>query len=62
MHYDDTPTLRRDAAVVQRDGFVPQRQDSLTDQLADLCVLARRFGLYDADDWVQRKIARALES
>ena len=30
----------------------PQSQDSLSVQLAELIVLAKRFGLYDATEWV----------
>lgn len=31
----------------------PQRQDSLSDQLKDLRVIANRFGFYDAADFLQ---------
>ncbi len=31
----------------------PQRQDSTTDQLVDLYVIANRFGLYDAADFLK---------
>lgn len=30
----------------------PQRQDSLEDQLTDLHILATRYGMYDAADWL----------
>lgn len=30
----------------------PQRQDSVTDQLNDLFIVASRFGMYDAADWL----------
>lgn len=31
---------------------LPQRQDSLIDQLEDLVATATRLGMYDAADWV----------
>lgn len=31
----------------------PQRQDSTTDQLVDLYVIANKFGLYDAADFIK---------
>lgn len=31
----------------------PQRQDSLIDQLADLRIIANKFGLYDAADYLK---------
>lgn len=34
----------------------PQRQDSLADQLRDLHHLAARVGMYDAADWLWKKI------
>jgi hypothetical protein len=30
----------------------PQRQDSLTDQLIDLHIVATKLGMYDAADWM----------
>lgn len=30
----------------------PQRQDSLAEQLKDLHILAARYGMYDAADWL----------
>lgn len=33
-------------------GAPEQRQDSTTDQLKDLLVLARAHGMYDACDWI----------
>lgn len=32
----------------------PQRQDSVTDQLKDLIVIANKFGLYDAADYIRK--------
>lgn len=34
-----------------------QRQDSLTEQLADLISVATLLGMYDAADWIQNQIA-----
>lgn len=33
-----------------------QRQDSLTEQLADLISVATLLGMYDAADWVRNQI------
>lgn len=33
---------------------MPQRQDSLEDQLRDLIAVANRLGMYDAADWVKQ--------
>jgi hypothetical protein len=33
-----------------------QRQDSLSDQLADLRLVANRLGMYDAADWLSDQI------
>ena len=30
-----------------------QRQDSLDDQIDDLCMVAVRLGMFDADDWLK---------
>ena len=38
----------------------PQRQDSLTDQLEDLYVVATRLGMYDAADVVRDFLDRKL--
>jgi uncharacterized protein YlaN (UPF0358 family) len=32
---------------------LPQRQDSLTDQMRDLRAVAVKLGLWDADDWIK---------
>lgn len=34
-----------------------QRQDSLTEQLADLITVATLLGMYDAADWITNQIA-----
>lgn len=31
-----------------------QRQDSVTDQVKDLLMVATKLGMYDARDWVQQ--------
>lgn len=33
-----------------------QRQDSTTDQLKDLIIIANRFGFYDAADYLKMKL------
>ena len=35
---------------------LPQRQDSLTDQLTDLVIVANKFGMYDAADYLKHLI------
>jgi hypothetical protein len=37
---------------------LPQRQDSLTNQLTDLHRIAARLGMYDAADWIWKKLDR----
>jgi hypothetical protein len=37
-----------------------QRQDSLTDQLKDLIVVANRLGMYDAADFIAQKTQKRL--
>ncbi len=37
----------------------PQRQDSLAEQLHDLCIVATRLGMYDAVDWLREAVALA---
>ena len=46
--------LRTHARRVADAHLAPQSQESLDDQLKDLAVLANRFGLYDAHDWLER--------
>ena len=40
--------------VLKRIEKLPQRQDSLTDQMKDLYNVANKFGLYDAADYIRR--------
>lgn len=35
---------------------LPQRQDALASQLADLRAVANRLGLYDAADWIAQGV------
>ena len=37
----------------------PQRQDSVTDQLTDLHRIAARLGMYDAADWLWKRMPEA---
>jgi hypothetical protein len=39
----------------------PQRQDSLVEQLADLCRIATREGMYDAADWIGQQLDALAE-
>jgi hypothetical protein len=45
--------LRDDAVRVSQGVAANQSQESLDDQLKDMHVLATRFGLYDAADWLK---------
>jgi hypothetical protein len=45
--------LQIDADRVSRGVAANQSQESLDNQLRDLHVLATRFGLYDAADWLR---------
>lgn len=36
----------------------PQRQDSLSEQLDTVLVVARWLGCYDAEDWIKRRAAK----
>jgi hypothetical protein len=47
------PLTRRELTKLRP---LPQRQDSLNDQLDDLRVIAKQFGMYDADDWLAELI------
>lgn len=59
--------LRSQARKVGANAPIPQRQDGLDEQLADLHRLAVLFGLYDADDWMfriyerQQKISEVMD-
>ncbi len=52
MRYDDWNRLRSDTERVMNDVAANQSQESLNEQLGDLHVLAMRFGLYDAADYL----------
>jgi hypothetical protein len=56
MRYDKGSRLRDDAERVSNGAAANQSQESLDDQLKDLHVLARRFGLYDAADWLHKDL------
>jgi CRISPR/Cas system-associated protein Csm6 len=45
--------LMDDAVRVSKGVAANQSQESLDDQLKDMLVLATRFGLYDAADWLK---------
>jgi len=53
MRYNKGESLRWDAERVIRGVAANQSQESLDDQLKDLIVLAIRFGLYDAGEWLK---------
>lgn len=57
MKYKGKHRLRLDAERVSNGVAANQSQESLDEQLKDLDVLARRFGLYDAADWLYDLIA-----
>jgi hypothetical protein len=48
--------LRVKAKMVSAGDTPGQSQDSLTDQLADLVILANMFGLYDASDYLREHL------
>lgn len=56
MRYDTLAVLGQDAERVSNGVAANQSQESLDDQLKDLHVLATRFGLYDAGDWLKELI------
>lgn len=56
MRYNTGDRLRLDATRVSNGVAADQSQESLDDQLKDLHVLANRFGLYDAADWLAELI------
>lgn len=53
MRYNSGLRLRADASRVSEGVAANQSQESLNDQLKDMHVLATRFGLYDAADWLK---------
>lgn len=52
MRYAEGDRLRFDAKRVAGGVAADQSQESLSDQIKDVHVLATRFGLYDAADWL----------
>lgn len=56
MRYQDHERLRNDAERVSKGVAANQSQESLEDQLEDLRLLATRFGLYDAADFIYDQI------
>jgi len=58
MRYNHHSTLRIDARRITLGTAANQSQESLDEQLKDLHVLASRFGLYDAADWLKEMIDR----
>lgn len=53
MRYNEGARLRIDAAHVSHGVAANQSKEGLDDQLKDVLVLATRFGLYDAADWLK---------
>jgi hypothetical protein len=45
-------------AAIDQIEQVPQRQDSLEDQLHDMARAANRLGCYDAADWIRQNFKR----
>lgn len=62
MKYDQQHKLCPDANLIGMGLTVAQSQESLAEQLKDLRVLANRFGLYDASDWIDDIQDRYLET
>jgi hypothetical protein len=56
MRYDTGLRLREDANRVSKGVAADQSQESLDAQLKDMHVLATRFGLYDAADWLKEHV------
>jgi uncharacterized protein (UPF0335 family) len=46
----------RTRAAIDQIEQVPQRQDSLADQIRDVIVAASKLGCYDAADWVRAQL------
>ena len=53
MRHNQNIRLRDDAQRVSYGVAANQSQEVLDEQLKDMHVLATRFGLYDAADWLQ---------
>lgn len=56
MRYAEGHRLRFDAKRVSDGVAADQSQESLSEQIRDMQVLATRFGLYDAADWLKELI------
>lgn len=56
MRYAEGHRLQFDAKRVSNGGYAEQSQASLSEQIKDAQVLATRFGLYDAADWLKELI------
>lgn len=56
MRYAEGHRLRFDAKRVAGGVAANQSQESLSEQIKDAQVLATRFGLYDAADWLDELI------
>lgn len=53
MRYAEGHRLRFDAKRVAGGVVADQSQESLHEQIKDVHILATRFGLYDAADWLK---------
>jgi hypothetical protein len=56
MRYAEGHRLRFDAKRVSDGVAAEQSQEALSEQIKDAQVLATRFGLYDAADWLKELI------
>jgi uncharacterized protein (DUF934 family) len=56
MRYNKSERLRWHADRVSNGVAASQSQESLDEQLKDLHVLAIRFGLYDAGEWLKASL------
>lgn len=52
--FEALQAIKQDAQALSEASTRPQRQDSLTDQMATVIDLARDYGCYDAGDWIKR--------
>ena len=58
MRYAESHRLRFDAKRVADGGAALWRgRESLDEQIQDTIILANRFGLYDAADWIKELVA-----
>jgi hypothetical protein len=54
--------LKAKAKLVSAGDRVNQSQESSSDQLADLVILANMFGLYDASDYLREHLVMPADS